>query len=107
MEDNITRAIKALGKSVNDSSLTISEKEALKRLVEIMLNYYIDEYKEDSLSLDSHSKLAKLISRMMDYIVAINCTINGQNDVFCIVNIIYKEINYDKQKGYFKRKRLI
>ena len=44
---------------------------------------------------------------MVDYIVYINDTINGKYNVHYVVNDIYKEISYDNNKGYFKRKRLI
>lgn len=102
--------LNALKKGVEAANLTIAEKNALNNLLDKLIIYYIDRYNEIEKCTDSQAYIdrnSRLISEMTDYIVSINDTINKKNDAFCIVNMIYKEINYDEAKGRFKRKRLI
>ena len=103
------KALKVLCQNVIDSSLGENEKNALIKLIDIIHQFYIDKYDEivnDSSKID-HVRLSKLTSIVTDYIVTISDTISGKNDPYSIVNIIYKELNYDNSKGKFKRKRLI
>jgi len=107
---NIAFAIKALCYDVANSSLPISEKNALKKLLDKLVDYYTSEYNNimKSFNYGTHNyKLYELISKMTDYIVIINDTIHGKNDVYSVINMIFNEINYDDKKGLFKRKRLI
>ena len=102
---SIPNALNALLDDVSKSSLNDSEKNAIKLLIERVKTYYYKRYQE---ILDSNNefKLYTFITEMTDYIVAINSTLNGKYNVYQIVNLIYKEINYDPQKGKFKIKRL-
>lgn len=110
-KDIITNALMALRNVVDNLTLNINEKNILQILMEKLMTYYknqcieIENHKEDKKIYIS--KKARLVSEMTDYIVSLNDAINGKNDIVGIVNIIYKEINYDEKKGVFKRKRLI
>lgn len=108
--NNINKSIEALYMGTINSSFGDSEKNALKVLLQKLAIYYSNEYNAIQLRKDSDDymyKINKLVSEMADYIVMINDTLDGKNDVYYIVNMIYKEINYDEKKGKFKRKRLI
>ena len=110
MGNNISKALLALHENVSNSALSDSEKNFLKVLIEKIIIYYSSEYKkieERHQYFDYIYKLERLSAQMTDYIVAINDTINGKNDLYLVVNRIYKEMNYDDKKGVFKRKRLI
>ncbi len=102
--NSTSMALIALSKEVLKYNYPEGVKNALNKLLEILSYYYVERYLE--LVMDNNH-LIEFSSRMTDYIVAINDTVNGKNDVFCVVNAIYKEINYDDKKGVFKRKRLI
>ena len=107
--DTITRALMALESEVDDSNLKLEEKDALKRLIDKLLFFYKDHYNE-IMKYDSHTiqkKMTILTGLMTDYIVSINDTIVGKNDAYCIINMIFKEINYDDGKGQFKKRRHI
>ena len=110
MEDRMTKVIEALCNDVSNSRLNINEKTALLKLLEKLIIYYQDQYRElEKIKGDYNAynkKKSLLVSIMTDFIVAINDTIDGKNDAFCITNMIYKEMNYDDKKGKFKRKGL-
>ena len=106
----IQNALKMLYSCVDKSSLPLNEKNGLKRLIKTLDVYYVNKYDsiENSLDYDTiRHRLNLLTSQMTDYIVAINDTLKGKNNAFYIINMIYKEINYDEKKGIFKRRRLI
>ena len=106
----ILSALKALCYEVDNSSLTISEKNALKKLLDKLVDYYTNEYNiinKNNYQTIKKYKMYELTSKMTDYIVTINDTIHGKNDVYSVINMIFNEINYDDKKGLFKRKRLI
>ena len=108
--NNISKTIQVLIEKTDESSLSRNEKFALISLLEKLLIYYVNEAKyieEHKDFLDYDIRKTRLITNMTDYIVGINDTLKGKNDVHCIVNTIYKEINFDEKKGVFKRKRLI
>ncbi len=110
MYDNTMKALERLSDSVIASTLDDGEKNALLKLIKIIIIFYDNKYKEiehNNRDGQEYLRLSKLTSIVTDYIVTINDTIKGKNDVFLIVNMIYKEINYDNSKGKFKRKRLI
>ncbi len=106
----IKTAIIRLSYSVQNSELQPNEKKMLMQALKKIAVYYVDGIKE----IDKHREkmgyrfaLERLDSALVDYMVAINDTIKGKNDVIKVVNMIYKEINYDRTTGKFKRKRLI
>ena len=110
MSNSISKALMALYENINNSMLADNERNVLKILIEKLIVYYTNEYKKQEECRDCFDytyRMEKLSSQMTDYIVTINDTIKGSNDVHCIVNKIYQEINYDEKKGIFKRKRLI
>ena len=110
MYDSTIKVLTKLSENVMTSTLNKSEKNALVKLIKIIIIFYDNKYKEiehNNINGQDILKLAKLTSIVTDYIVTINDTIKGKNDAFSIINIIYKEINYDNNKGQFKRKRLI
>ena len=79
-------------------------------LVEKLYSYYIDQYnkiEKEYIDYIKKKKFNNLTIEITDYIVLINDSIVGKNEPYSIVNYIFKEINYDKQSGKFKRKRLI
>ncbi len=112
MENGILpNAIKSLYQTVTRSTtMKENEKHVLIKLIEKLAEYYKKRYNEiiDSTGdRDRSYQVNKFVSEMTDYIVIINDTIKGKNDVFSVANMIYKEMNYDTKKGFFKRKRLI
>ena len=110
-EDRIFKVLSALHDIIDNSFLKVNEKNILKTLLEKIYTYYqeqcneIEKYQVDICTYTR--KRAILTSQVTDYIVSINDAIKGKNNISCIANIIYKEINYDDKKGKFKRKRLI
>ena len=112
MNKNIViNALNALNNDINNSMfLNDGEKNAMIKLVEKLTNYYHDQcnkIEEEYINYIKNKKYVNLIIVMTDYIVLINDTISGKNEPYSVVNYIFKEINYDKQSGKFKRKRLI
>lgn len=106
----IAKSLKSLLNKVDKSVLKDNEKNILKTLIVKVAEYYTKEYNrifEHKYDWYINRKLILLSTKMVDYIVYINDTINGKYNVHYVVNDIYKEISYDNNKGYFKRKRLI
>ena len=108
---SIPNALKALYNDTNNSNLVDTAKNAMIKLIELLLTYYGNRIEEITNGLDSsevkRQKFDLLTSQMTDYIVAINDTIKGKHNPYSVVSFIHREINYDEKKGRFKRKRLI
>ena len=108
-KDTIIKTFNVLRVKVFNSSLTDSEKNAVKLLIDKLEVYYLKQYSDvfECKPKDrSVRKEALFCSSYTDHVVAINDTINRLYDVYGIVNTIYKDINYDEKKGRFKIKRL-
>ncbi len=107
--DSISRALIALSSEVDNSNLSLDDKNALKHLIEKLSTFYkihYDAIMECNVNI-INKKIPILVSLMTDYIVAINDTIRGKNSAINIVSMIHKELNYDDGKGQFKRKKLL
>lgn len=106
----IANALIALFRNVDKSSLNENEKTRLKLLIENVTNYLKKESNDienSRLEFIYKRRYINFISQMDDNIVMINDVIKGVGDINDTSNRIYKEIRYDKEKGHFKRKRLI
>ena len=106
--NGVINAFKSLVNEVDNSNLKNSEKELLKRLINKLIIFYSNKYdeiiKHDSVTLKK--KLSVLQVVMTDYIVAINDTVIGKNDVYAIVNMVNKDVNDGELKKELKKKRI-
>ncbi len=106
--NTILKAIQSLYYSVDKTNLKDNEKYAMKAMLERVETYYVNRY--DAImkdACDDNFNVAEmtLTSHMTDLIVMVNDTLLGRYDVNSVVNVIYKTINFDRNKGKFKRKR--
>ncbi len=106
----ILNALSSLRDSVDKTDLKENDKNVMRGMIDRLTMYYVNTYN----NLVSHPRgrndydvTIHLSCKMTDLIVMINNALNGRSDVYGVVNAIYKEINYDANKGQFKRKRLI
>ena len=111
MENNcILNALRSLQASVDKTNLKDSDKNVVKGMIDKLMIYYNNQYNSivaHARGRDIYTATNQLSCKMTDLIVMINDVVRYRADVYSVVNAIYKEINYDADKGQFKRKRLI
>ena len=106
----IIKALNALYEDVNKSKLDDSKKNTLNELIDILITYYKDRLNiiyESKNDIKINNKISDLETEITDYIVAICDNVNNEMDTSSVIDMIYKEINYDINSHQFKRKRLI
>jgi hypothetical protein len=105
----ILNALQALSRNVGKSLLNVKEKNAIMVLLDKLIKYYNIQRENISKTTNfyvARNKDFEVSTTMTDYIVAVNDSINGRNDVFSVVNSINRKINVVEKKKFFKVKRL-
>ena len=107
-KNGIINALNALVNEVDNSNLIKGEKEILKKLINKLIIFYSNKYdeiiKHDDATIKKKLSLLQVV--ITDYIVAINDTVIGKNDVYAIVNMVNKDVNDSELKKQLKKKRI-